>query len=292
MIQLLSLLLLIGIIIFIFWGYKNMHVNSVVADVTAKEVSRREKLSSSDFKKNHEYYRYIIKNYSPVLLSYIDNFKLDLPRDIIGTIMILENKDYLKVEEGIFVNTNMEIYKLSKMEKYILKNISSGNLTINPGEIIKITQEEGLEKGVITLNNKYKESKIGIIMKRLTFIIFVIILFLGEFEKILSKNEFYYYIKSFFGIGIIICIFILLTYFLYEQKLNENRKKDPYFRTKEGNELNEKLEGLKEYLKDYGDMKGKNAEMISLWEDYLIYAIIFKQNNIAQTKYLKYIKIL
>ena len=39
-------------------------------------------------------------------------------------------------------------------------------------------------------------------------------------------------------------------------------------------------------------MKGKNAEMISLWEDYLIYAIIFKQNNIAQTKYLKYIKIL
>ena len=292
MIQLLSLLLLIGIIIFIFWGYKNMHVNSVVADVTAKEVSRREKLSSSDFKKNHEYYRYIIKNYSPVLLSYIDNFKLDLPRDIIGTIMILENKGYLKVEEGIFVNTNMEIYKLSKMEKYILKNISSGNLTINPGEIIKITQEEGLEKGVITLNNKYKESKIGIIMKRLTFIIFVIILFLGEFEKILSKNEFYYYIKSFFGIGIIICIFILLTYFLYEQKLNENRKKDPYFRTKEGNELNEKLEGLKEYLKDYGDMKGKNAEMISLWEDYLIYAIIFKQNNIAQTKYLKYIKIL
>ena len=292
MIQLLSLLLLIGIIIFIFWGYKNMHVNSVVADVTAKEVSRREKLSSSDFKKNHEYYRYIIKNYSPALLSYIDNFKLDLPRDIIGTIMILENKGYLKVEEGIFVNTNMEIYKLSKMEKYILKNISSGNLTINPGEIIKITQEEGLEKGVITLNNKYKESKIGIIMKRLTFIIFVIILFLGEFEKILSKNEFYYYIKSFFGIGIIICIFILLTYFLYEQKLNENRKKDPYFRTKEGNELNEKLEGLKEYLKDYGDMKGKNAEMISLWEDYLIYAIIFKQNNIAQTKYLKYIKIL
>lgn len=73
----------------------------------------------------------------------------------------------------------------------------------------------------------------------------------------------------------------------YQKEISQH----PFFRTKLGNELNNKLEGLKLFLKDYGNMKDKEAESIILWEDYLIYSIIFHQNDIAIKKYIKYIQI-
>lgn len=94
--QLLGLLLFVGIIIFALWGYKKADISSIISNITAKEVSRMEKLNSSDFKKNHDYYRDIIHSYSPTLLSYIDNFKIDLPKDIIGTIISFRTKRLFK----------------------------------------------------------------------------------------------------------------------------------------------------------------------------------------------------
>ena len=117
-----------------------------MASITANKVSKMEKLSSSNFKNNHDYYRDIIYNYSPMLLSYIDNFELNFPRDIVGTIILLEQKGYLYIENCIFINSNMDTYSLSTLEKYILQNIHSGKLTINSKDITQIVQEEGIEK--------------------------------------------------------------------------------------------------------------------------------------------------
>lgn len=290
--QLLGLLLFIGIIVFALWGYKNADASSIIANITAKEVSRMEKLNSSDFKKNHDYYRDIIHNYSPTLLSYIDNFKIDLPRDIIGTIMLLEQKEYLKIENGILINSNIDTSKLSKLEKYILQNIHSGNLTINSKDVKEIVQEEGLGKEVIVLNKKYKKSNLWNKIRNLIFIFFILAIFIFYLEETFPQIHLPSFFRIIVGIFVIIAVYIGITHLLYEKKLHKNRKTDPYFRTQKGEDINEKLEGLKEYLKDYGHMKNKEAEMINLWEDYLIYAIIFGENDIASLKYLKYIKVL
>lgn len=291
-IQLFGLLLLMGLILFALWGYKNANVSSFIANITAKEVSRIEKLNASDFKKNHDYYRDIIHNYSPALLSYIDNFKIDLPRDIIGTIMILEQKGYLKIENGILINSNVDTSNLSKLEKYILQNIHSGNLTINSNDIKEMIQEEGLEKEVIVVNKNYKKSNLWNKIRNSILILFILAIFIFYLEETFPQIHLPRFWGILVGIFIILAVYIAITHFLYKQKLYENRKADPYFRTQKGKDINENLEGLKNYLKDYGDMKNKEAEMINLWEDYLIYAILFGENNIAPLKYLKYIKVL
>lgn len=67
--------------------------NVEITSPMAKRIARIQKLNINDFKKNENYYRDIISQYSPPLLSYIDDFILDLPRDIIGIVMQLEKKN-------------------------------------------------------------------------------------------------------------------------------------------------------------------------------------------------------
>ena len=164
-------------------------------------------------------------------------------------------------------------------------------MTINSKDIKEIIQEEGLEKGVISLNEKYKKSNLWNKIRKLTFILFILTVFIFYLEETFPQIYLPRFLGIIVGIFIIIAVYIGITHFLYEQKLHENRKADPYFRTQKGEDINEKLEGLKKYLKDYGDMKNKEAEMVNLWEDYLIYSIIFGENDIAPLKYLKYVKV-
>ena len=69
-------------------------------------------------------------------------------------------------------------------------------------------------------------------------------------------------------------IFLCVYYSTYIRKLQKNS----YIRTTKGEAINEKLEGLKNYLKDFSLMNEKSEESLILWEDYLIYSVIFNQN--------------
>ena len=62
-------------------------------------------------------------------------------------------------------------------------------------------------------------------------------------------------------------------------------------RTQKGKELNKKLEGLKHYLEDYSLLSEREAKEIELWEDYLIYSVMFGQNKKVIEEYEKYIEI-
>ena len=65
-----------------------------------------------------------------------------------------------------------------------------------------------------------------------------------------------------------------------------------YKRTSKGRELNQKLEGLKNYLKDYSLMNEREAKEIELWDDYLIYSVMFGHNKKIIEEYEKYIEII
>ena len=70
------------------------------------------------------------------------------------------------------------------------------------------------------------------------------------------------------------------------QKIEES----PYIRTKKGKELNRKIEGLREYLKDYTSLEEKEKEDVILWDEYLVYSVIFNQNKKIINEYRKYVK--
>lgn len=82
-------------------------------------------------------------------------------------------------------------------------------------------------------------------------------------------------------------IFIAIYLYTYIRK----SKKNSYIRTNKGKEINERLEGLKNYLKDFSTMNERDEKSLTLWEDYLIYSVIFKQNTkIVKNIYDKYMK--
>ena len=75
-------------------------------------------------------------------------------------------------------------------------------------------------------------------------------------------------------------------YLIYNEYLDFNGLK------KKGEELNENLEGLKNYLKDYSNIHEKDEKSLTLWEDYLIYSVIFNQNTkVIKNIWNKYISI-
>ena len=50
-------------------------------------------------------------------------------------------------------------------------------------------------------------------------------------------------------------------------------------RNKKAKEINKKIEGLKNFIKDYSLLKDRDGKEIEIWRDYLIYSVIFGQNT-------------
>ena len=71
----------------------------------------------------------------------------------------------------------------------------------------------------------------------------------------------------------------------------KNGKGRIYKRTKKGQEINRKLEGLKNYLKDYSMLDEREAKELELWDEYLIYSVMFGHNQKIIEEYEKYIEI-
>ena len=54
-----------------------------------------------------------------------------------------------------------------------------------------------------------------------------------------------------------------------------------FSRTQKGEELNYRIDGLKHFLKKYSSLAEKELKQLELWEHYLIYSILFNQNDTA-----------
>lgn len=92
--------------------------------------------------------------------------------------------------------------------------------------------------------------------------------------------------------AILLVVYLPISIFIYFNTYILKMKKNNYIRTKKGEALNENLEGLKNYLKDFSTMDERDEKSLALWEDYLIYSVIFNQNTKTVKNMLdKYINI-
>jgi uncharacterized membrane protein len=56
---------------------------------------------------------------------------------------------------------------------------------------------------------------------------------------------------------------------------------------KKAMELNEKMNGLKNFLKDFSILHERNSEELKIWKDYLIYSVVFEQNEEVKKEILE-----
>lgn len=238
------------------------------------------KLSKVDFVNNKQLYREIIKKYSPVLLAYIDKMRFDYDISVVAGLLSLKNKGYIETYEDKLEIIKYDFFNLNMPERYLIENIRNGKVE-NVNQLENIVFEEGKRKGLLISNEKW----IGMFPRGMkNLFIFTAIYFFIVFpilEDVISLFNNAIILKN------VMPIIVFLAYIyvcLYAMKSQENL----YDRSKRAEELNQKLEGLKNYINEYSLLKDKTSEDIILWEDYLIYSVIFNQNNDIIEEYKKY----
>lgn len=250
----------------------------------AKQTIKYEKLSKEDIIKNNDLYRDILNNFSPAVLSYIDNMSFNFETLVISTLLHLKQKKYISIDNSTIIKLNYSNnIKLTNTEQYILDSISNGKICVSKNtlqnNIIKDSLKENLIKADYNLRKKLLKK--FLFFTGLYILIAIIIISFSNYKSLFEMLLFWILLTILGTLPIGSIIY----YFTYYNKHMNN----PLFRTNKGNELNKKLEGLKNYIREYSLLKEKNDESIELWEDYLIYSIIFGQNTIISKEYMQYI---
>lgn len=228
----------------------------------------KEILDKVDFK-NDDYYRDIISKYSAGVLSYIDDFEIS-EKDVIATIMSLELKGKLKVEEKIKI-LNDDCKDLEKNEKYILNTIKNEeNIDIRnfEAEVIR----DCIDNELLKQKDIKKETDKDVII---FFIIMFVAIPICTFISMMSESIIASIISFLMILSSVVILFCHIAKSIAYWAFNT---KNPYIRSKEAKEINTKFEGLKKYIKDYSLLDEKNYEDIVIWKNYLIYSIIMGQN--------------
>lgn len=251
-------------------------------EIIAVKKFYKEKLDITD-KKTDTYYRDLLTKYSVGVLGYIRNFNIS-ERDLAATILNLELKGKISINNRIEIK-NDTLEGLETNEIYVLKNLISNNgKTLNLHAFELEVRDDCLNHKLLTDENDFKRKRKSKKIRFICLMIFLILnltIFPGFFNKyitgkfpILETVFIILYFASFFMIIIapMVFIFRLKTYDVMD-KLN------PYIRNKEARELNNKLNGLENFLKDFSIIHERESKHLKVWREYLIYSVIFGQND-------------
>lgn len=266
---------------------------------TAFNKKRKTKLSIEDFRKENDYYRDMIKNYNAAVLSYVDDFVVREDRDVVLTLLNLKLKGVIELNDEKKSIIKKELNKeLSKSEKYVYEKIKNGKISeIYFPEFEACVKDDALNCELIKdeikiVKNKKEKKKYKKSIYDVLYTIGAVLLVLALALMFLSigteedsfirnlSNSITLISFSLLGILCFIAVLFYLIFSLYQAKKTADDEL-AYNRTKKGEELNAKIEGLRIFLKEYSMLEDRNLEEIEMWEYYLIYSIMFNQNKQA-----------
>lgn len=300
-IAIITMLLMLGIAIFINiciaiftipYKFVNKKIEKSAIRKADKEY-KKEKITDIDKSKYEGYYRDILALNSPLIVSYIDDFEL-LETDLIAELFHLKMHGIIDISDDRITLLKEEVQ--GEVNKYIVDCIKQhGKLIVNKEIIEKKIAVDTFNLGLVELSGvnyekiNYKAEKLGkfaaISICIALFIIFLMIVLAFD----IKENNFLTEIV--FPVIIVIALMFVATYHnSYQTRSISIHENLPFKRTRKGEEINEKIEGLKNYIADYSMLDRRTLDEIELWEDYLVYSVLWKQNKHAIEEYKKYIK--
>ena len=164
---------------------------------------------------------------------------------------------------------------------------------MNESEFITNVQKDAVNDGLLKESKIEWKKFIRVLTLSISLIALMIFIYAILFNDFVNNPNNIENWKLFIMVFAILLIVYLPIYIgIYFSTYIIKSKKNSYIRTAKGEAINENLEGLKNYLKDFSLMNEKNEKSLILWEDYLIYAVIFNQNTkVVKSMCDKYITI-
>ena len=245
----------------------------------ANKKYNKERIEKVDLK-NDSYYRDILPKYSPAVLSYIDDFKIN-KEDIVATLLMLELKGKIKIKDDNILLLDDTIVDLEENEIYILNKVKENMIKdINILEYTSIVRNDALKKGLIQEKQGTKKSIKRKIIINIILYMFVIISFSNIPKFLVASNS----VTMTLGVMLLVILFAFLVFMPYTTIVYISHYKmlntlDPYIRSDEGKTINLKLEGLRKYLLDFSKIEEKTKEQLILWEEYLVYSVMLGINK-------------
>ena len=233
-------------------------------------------------KKNDKYYRNQLQEQSVAVLGYIKDFSTDT-NDLTATILSLQLKNKLKIENKKITVINNNIEGLDNNEIYVLESLDK-NIPIDLVSFSNKVLEDCHKNNLLEDKGNSKKQLIKKVILSILFIVIINIISVVApiLMTLLSKDPssiltmiFLIIIFGCFMLDFIAPFIIIPRIVVY----NMANKANPYVRSKTAQEVNDKLNGLEHFLKDFTIIKDRTSKEIDLWQEYLIYSIIFNQND-------------
>ena len=222
----------------------------------------------------YEYYRDIIKDISLAILMFIHNKKINVEDCVVATLLDLELKKYIKIENERVIILK-DISELLSFEQLVLQRNNYDEKTFKKLFIESLMSQLVKQRYINKKAKKYDISEDH------------------HIEKMKDKSNIAYfmelpiawmviYMLSIFalitGANLVVAVFMIVAYitaFLCIPIYNfiQNRI-IVIIRTEKALELAAKIKGIKNYIVDYSNIKNSGIEMVKLYEEFVIYAII------------------
>lgn len=256
--------------------------------IIASKKIYKSKLDETDFDKNKNLYRNIINNYNISTLNYIDSFKLDAKQSYTAKLLELQRKKIIKLEDNNIIVINEP---KDEVDIAFINSINNNRITMPIFEYEKYCEKDAIRQELLTENKNESKKNNYIIAFIFLIILFVISSSVGMYLMFSVGN------KNPDILPIMIVLYILATtiivgaaIYVYAYGFAYATKKDKmkYIRTQKGKEINKQLDGLKNFMKTFGNMGDKKSNNLILWDDYLIYSVMFNQNKNIINEYSKF----
>lgn len=179
--------------------------------------------------------------------------------------------EYLKLNKKIeIVNKNIIVIddtNLRKSEKFIIESYKFiGTKDFNKLYIESI--ESSLKEKNLIKTYKFFSKSLNII--NIIVFFFNLIYWFVYLKYIWSTNASSYIVFC-FGMMFITAMLIMFSVYINDKVV--------YIKTEDGKEMYMKLNGLKRFIRDFGNFNDKSLREIIIWEDYLLYAIILNESK-------------
>ena len=228
------------------------------------ENKKIKKLESENDCEKFDYYRELVEDIPPAMLGYIYDSKINVEDLISATLINLQNKNKIEMEDNKIVNiknnenlTDHErylIYTLTSKRKIEIKELHHQFIKKVRSDIVKDKLGEERKQDVINI--------LGIIgtMSGWLFLSQLILITCLAGLTSLGTMVFFSYMICFVPI-------------IINDKISELFR--PIIRSKKAIEIKIKLDGLNKYLTDFTNINNKEIETIKMYDEYILYATIF-----------------
>lgn len=282
-----------------FWIIFALCVGWLVGIYIMKKIKYK-KISHLDFEKDKVYFREIIEKYSIGELSFIDGFQLDNPKDIISVLLKFERSNIIEIKDDRITVLDYDDSQLKYSEKYLLSHIEDGYLRLRDDlDYIYAVCDECENDGLIeqiSIDDRYSGFMNELKSMGLFYKIAIILLEIGSgglfLLPVLSMVNviFVFLIIISFILGfcmtLIMIVVVMIKSFKHSGTLQVDHKL-----LDNGREIHSKLEGLKYYIKDFTKLGTEESQNVMIWDDYLIYSVMFGINKKIIDQYKVLLKV-